>query len=590
MLPNDPKEFEEYLKKIFGGQYHHKYYDKAKAHQKEMAVHVSGDSPGQLLKKQRPNEPDDILDYRIDIWQPITKPEYGKIQAVINRIFNPRYYSIDFKDRPARIPEDADLEKYLLENYPYYRSYLVFIQQVLLPKMLEDPNAVCVIKPLYFETGDEFSNEIKDVNPIPQIFLSDRLLDFMPGKYYVIDLTDYEKHKHVNAPQKIQIITETQFIIYDKSVKDAEVTDHNLGFPPVFRLGGVICEDEYPYVYESFISAIVPHWNKAVMLQSDLDAQIVLHAYLERWEYQSVDCGHCGGTGKEPPPPGGYPDDYKEHTCSVCNGSGFIARSPFQAFTINPQSVAPGETLPIPPAGYIEKSTEIITLIDGFIDKYIKNGFKAVNMDIVNEVGEVQSGIAKTIDRQDLDAFLQNISNHLFDYVIPNIIEYTISWIYVSTGALGKVEEYEYSIIKPARFDVMSVQYLMDEFKQAREAGADTTVLNGMQISLVEKMFTGMDRQKLVASIRLNPLSGVSDDTVMSSRAMIPDEDLYIRLYISDLMADAIEEDGFLELSTKDQRERIREIARERIQNNKPKLVEAPDLTGQDRFGNRQQG
>jgi len=570
MLPEiESQEFKDYIKDIFSGKHKHKYYDQTVELQREMGVHVSGDSPGDLIEKQRPNEPDDIKEYRKEIWQPITKPEYGKIQSVINRIFNPRYYSIQFKERPARVPENMTIDKYLLEDYPYYRSYLVFIQQVLLPKMLEDPNAICVIKPLNYDVKD-----IEEIQPIPQIYMSCKLLDFKPDVYYVIDTTDYENEKHRTTPKSIQLITGNYFMSFENGEPVDEMIEHKLGFTPVFRLGGKIIEDEYPYVYESFIAAVTAHWNKAVMIQSDLDAQIVLHAYLEKWEYQSVDCHECGGSGKERPPPGGYPKDYKPKTCSVCRGMGQVAKSPFQIYSINKDALAIGETPPTPPAGYIEKSIDIIEWMDTLVDKYIEKGFKAVNMDIVNQVGEVQSGIAKTIDRQDLDAFLMNISNHLFDYVIPNLIEYTIAWLYVSNDVIKKVDDYKYNIVKPARFDVMSISYLMDEFKMARDSGVDNTVLTGMQVSIIEKMFTGIERHKLIASIRLNPLTGMTDDNVLANRPLIGEEDQYIRIYIQDLLEEAIEKDGFLEKPLSEQKQIIREMARERIKQNRPALIE----------------
>lgn len=576
MLPErGTEEYKSYITNVFTGKTHHKYYEKSVRLQKEMGVHVSGDSPGELINKQRPNEPDDIHEYRIQIWQPITKPEFGKIQAVINRIFNPRYYSIQFGEKPQKIPDEVSMDRYMKEKYPYYRSYIVFIQQVLLPKMLEDPNAICCIKPKYFEYPemDMETIDIEEIMPIPQIYMSAKLLDFKPDKYYVIDLTDYDDspYRKKKQPDKIQIITDVYIADYEKGELKNEYV-HNLGFAPAFRLGGIVIEDEYPYVYESFISAILAHWNKAVMLQSDLDAQINLHAYLEKWEYQGIDCEACD-MGWERIPPGGFPENYERQKCKVCGGTGRVAQSPFHIYQINSDALQPGETPPTPPAGYIEKPIDIIQWMDTLIDKYIEKGFKAVNMDIVNQVGEVQSGIAKTIDRQDLDAFLNNISNHLFDYIIPNIIEFTIAWMYVSNGTIKEIKDYEYNIIKPARFDVMSVQYLMDEFRQARDAGIDNIILNGMQSSIVEKMFTGQERSKLIAGIKLNTLAGLSDDTIMANRSLINDVDLYIRIYVNDLIDEAMKGDGFLMLSSQEQKTKIRELAQQRIQQNKPNLI-----------------
>ena len=137
---------------IKGNEPHrHRYYEETVIHAKEMGVHVEGENPKSLLEQKRPNEPKDVRDYRIDVWKPVTESLSNKVVNTVAKVFDPKLFKIDFPERPARIPEDQDLQTYLLENFGVWKSLWVYTRETDLVKLFSDPNALCVAKQLYEE-------------------------------------------------------------------------------------------------------------------------------------------------------------------------------------------------------------------------------------------------------------------------------------------------------------------------------------------------------------------------------------------------------------------------------------------------------
>lgn len=557
MIPEGTKEFSDFIRDILNKNKKkvHKYYDKTVDHAKRMGVHVNGDSPDDLLKINRPNEPENVRKYRLDVYKPVTKSLCDKVVNTVARILNPRLYRIEFKDRPARIKEGEGIETYLSEDYPYYISLMHYISEVALPKMFADPNGILVIWPENIEIP-----ETEYFKPIPIFYPSCDVVKFKEDEYYVI-------HKD----KKVIIIDKISRKVYKEDGNEIVLVDeyvHGLGSPPCFRMGGLIKGDEQPYYYLSFISGILPHWDKVVTMTSDLDGSIVNHLYPERWEYQTS-CNTCSGSGNitkdiANPVEGG--DSKVEIKCSICSGSGMVTnRSPFGALTINHDSLNPDAPIPTPPADYIVKDIEPIRELKLTIKDEEQKGYSSINMEILNKVGENQSGVAKTIDRQDLDSFLMKVSNHIFNYLIPNIIWFTAEWRYKNVLEPKTLIEYLPEIHAPRDFSILSLNELMEEYKQARGAKVSAFYTRTLEEEIVNSKFSNNEekRKEQLAIIRLNPFPGKSEDDLLTalSQGTIKKTDWIKTNYIELLVKQAmIEKDDFLDMNLIEKNQFLNEI------------------------------
>jgi len=565
MLPEkDTPEFREFIAEVIKKEgKRHRYYKKSVTHHQDMQIHTEGTSPKKILDAKRPNEPEEIKNYRLESYRPRTKSKCDKVISVVSRIFNPRLYSIEFSDEKAN-----ELKEYLTKDYPFYRSLMGFIKQTFLRKDFGDPNALLAILPKDWETEGEDRYE-----PIPYIYHSERVLQFKTDEWYIVDTSEYEENK-TKDPDKLMLLDRDTItnITRNNDELTFEEVEHGFGKVPAFRMGGDVRENEPPYLYESFISGVLPHWDKAVQWSSDLDAMVILHMYLEKWEIEMT-CPTCSGRGQErahiADTDANDQNNYTIRQCNRCHGDGIILGSPFEIKTINLESLpTENNNMPIPPMGYVERPVEIVDKVESMRDKEMSGGLSAINMDIVDKVGENQSGVAKVIDRTDLDGFLMKVADHVFDYVIPKIIEYTIEWMYgINNEAAGR-DGYMPVIQKPVRFDVLSVNYLLEELTSAKQAGVDPSVITGLQKDVTAKMFAGDEKDKLIAVIELDPFPGMSTDDILAAKAsgVISREDYYKKVYMTQLVNEAIEVDGnFLKKSATEKNAIIDAMVKEKL-------------------------
>lgn len=571
MLPQyGTKEFDEKVFEILraNSKERHKFYNETVEHASAMGVHVEGILPEKLLNVNRPNEPGDVKKYRLEVYRPKTKSLSEKVVNTVARIFNPRLYSITWYPSPtAAISEQDWIDKYLMEELPYYESIMRFMRETYLKKDFGDPNALCAILPIQFEIPDT-----EYYKPIPYIYQAKDILKFKDGEYYLI--------KCAKPKEKLSeaiYIDRERVVYYEEKEKDNWVLkveyQHTLREVPAFRLGGLIMGNEAPYWYQSFIAGVLPHWDDVVTLSSDLQAGVVNHLYLEKWEY-SVDCDDCSGTGKitvEQANPAAdvlnlLPNGATAMVqCRTCSGTGKrVTRGPFNVLSVNKDALAGEVASPIPPSGYIEKPIEIIDKIKEIIKEEKEAGLSSINMEIISKVGEDQSGVAKTIDRQDLDGFLMRIANHVFDYALPQIVYYTMKWRYGNVLSDQQIVESFPTIKKPVKFEVIDIMSLQAELKTASESNVSANLLKRIEQEIVNSKYSGdeFERKKNNAIIELDPYYSKGADELMTLKAsgVIRTEHWKLHEHIDTAIDELIEEDEtFLDLPKKEQRAKLME-------------------------------
>ena len=549
---------EEYLKGVSSGKIHHMFYEETVDHAEEMGVHVEGETPDKLLDINRPNEQKEIKNYRLETYQPVTQSLSEKVINTVNKIFNPRLWDIQYPDMSGVVGENT-LAKYLTEDYPFYRSLMNFITETFTTKDFSDPNGAIVVMPQSFDI-----DETELFEPVATIYTSESLIDYVEDVYYTFKVGGV-----------IKIFTEDNIFFY-KKVKSSQKEkwtlyfeyNHDFGFPPVFRLGGIIKGKTEPFYYESWIRGILPHWNQVVQLTSDLQAAYISHLFMDAWEY-STECDGAGcqsGIVSRDVPMG---DNMvtKEFECNRCSGTGVVvAKGPYGVRTVNRDALNPEVPGPIPPAGYIDKPIDVVDKVEDRISKEEKRGLASINMEIVQMVGTDQSGVAKTVDREDLNSFLSRYSRHVFEYVLPNLIFMISAWRYGDTHDIGDTMP---AINQPKDFNILSLDQLTTEYKDASNANVSTGYLMHIEKEITNSKFANNDdaRKKNNAIIDLNPYPGRSDDSLLTLRNL-GEEDwvIYKYIHLIELVDMAIEEDNdFLDKSLNDQREIVNVMAKEAV-------------------------
>src|SRR5678809_997863 len=111
------QEFFDTLSRIIRDDYRHPLHAEACKLAREMAVHVYGTKPEELLARVRPGEDEEITQYRLDNYEATTKAPCGKAIKIVSKIFNPNLLSIVF---PQENEKAKVLQEYTMYYYPVF--------------------------------------------------------------------------------------------------------------------------------------------------------------------------------------------------------------------------------------------------------------------------------------------------------------------------------------------------------------------------------------------------------------------------------------------------------------------------------------
>jgi hypothetical protein len=561
----------ELIKKYSGGHLHSEYKQTVEI-MTDMRAHSDGDKVGlaKLIDERRPQEDEEYKKYRIKILVEITKPIIGKVITSLSKIRKSQDWSCKFdpKNVPSSITPDEVPQKYFDEKYPFFKSLDAWLFSVCLKNYLVDPNGLVVIAPLNVAIP-----ESELYKPFAIVFNSDQVMDYVHGDYAVLKSRETNSYKEDNVEYNdgliMYIFTTTKIqkwvqIKRDKTMLLSFDFDHNIGELPVFKLGGILKESKGNiHIYESRISAMLPHLKEAVREYSDLQAEVVQHVNSKTWQYAAQDCTRCKGTGM-------IKKGEKSVKCTECGGHCKIVTSPFQNnMLVTPPG--PGMTqVPIPPAGYITKDTSIVKIQDERIEKHKYNALSAINMEFLAETPLNESGVSKLVDREEHHSFVYSVAEDLVG-IKEKVLYFSTEMRYM---VLVPAKETRALLLPaqsvPEKFDLINSNYLVEELKKAKDAGVSSIIIRSLEMEYASKKFnTDMDLKKFMdLSFNLDPMPGMTEDEKQSklSNKGISQEDYVISSNINPFVKQALYKNPKYDtLKFEDQIKVLREMAKEKI-------------------------
>lgn len=560
----------------------HMYYKDCCSHAVEWGVHADGDYPQEMIECRRPNEPEEVKDYRATIWVPKTKPSFSKIVNSLSKIRRSSDWSIKFP--PAEnyplIKTGESLEDYTEKNYPFFSSLTNWTFSVLLKPYLTDPNGVILVKPL------EQTDEVTYVRPFPEIFHSWQVMEYEEGERAVLQVA--EGCKYYTGRGKRDANDGKAYYVVDRSVVErweqidarenyalAEVYQHNMNILPVFKIGAVICKSsEKHFLYESRIAGVLPEFKEACREYSDLQAGKVLHMFPEPWEFTQNECTDCKTTGRRPNPAwyqGCPPDTPSDIACGKCKGQGYVAVGPYGKLLIRPTNAIEGQApIPNPPKGYVVKDVEIIKVMEASVKQHIYDGLAAINFQFLEQVPLSQSGTAKEVDKEELNNTVHAIAEDLvrcMDSIYQLTAWYRYGTLYPNPADLDGMLP---AVAVPEHYDLLSSQFMQTEVDTAKKAKINPVITSAMEVEYAGKRFANepevRDRTALV--LKLDPLPNVTEEEKMTrlSNKGITQATYIISSNIQEFVQRAVDEDPrFAEGALKDQKAKMQQYADEQI-------------------------
>jgi hypothetical protein len=584
------KEFGETLKAIMKDGERHPLYEESVKHAEEMGVHVYGDKPDFLLRRARPHEDDEVQAYRIENYEPLTKAGSDKAIEIVSKIFNPTLYSIVWKDQSAEVKE---LHDYLFVEYPIYNSVTNFDKDVLLRKMIADPNGVIAIAPERMP-----KNDLETINPISFLYSSKNVYWFDHDCFLIFiseEEIDSQKHFHFIYFDRNQIIHfESWWDEASKSVFiEEEEIPYNHGFneiPVWFLRGKSKATGNGSIIFESFFSSALPHWNTSVSHESDLLGAYIKHLHPQKmvwtdecqheFTYDSIIFKCINGAMKSHGRTGvGHPMENTD--CSKCGGSGRIAvTSPYGEYQISKSKLETDQyPAGLKPVEYIHIPVDATKMLEERTEKFRKEAMYALNMDVEEKIGAIQSGVAKQIDRTAQQDFLFNIGAVVFDVHLTNQIYFSNKYKFaIRMKSENKTEEKNLpDVVKPTQFDVLTTAELINNFAVASKSGVDKNYLRVKQMEIVNRDLNNSPEMKkyLLTMLMVDPLFGFVQDEISSgvNAGVIQKRDWAIHENLKPFLDRAIDEDKkFLDKPLKEKVDKMNQYGDELVKANKPQV------------------
>ncbi len=552
----------------------HLNYDLTVKLAKRLTTHASGIVPEDLIYKRRPSEPEEIKEYRKQIYVPITKNPISKVITSLQKIRRSQDWSIQYQSNiPSIIADGESLEDYCEKNYPGFASITNWVFSELLQRYLLDANSfvAVIIKDLPTSTSEY-------LKPVAEVFSSQQVIDYVEDEYLVLKSADKVKYTSKSGYRTYYdgdiyyILTEDHIIRYKQVSRNGDldidlVYDHGIGRIPAFRVGGNFHKRvNNDTLYESRIDSMVPSLDEAAREYSDLQAEIVQHIHSEKYIYTNTECPHCKGTGL---------DSNTRESCTHCNGAGHIKSvSPYGEYIIRAQSV--GENaMPTPPIGYINKSSDIAKLQDERVENHIYRALASINMEFLAETPLNQSGTAKEVDKDELNNFVNSIAEDLVR-IMDNIYYFIGEYRYIYVLSKDDRKSMMPKIYVPEKFDILDSSYLMLEIQAAKTSKVNSALIKDMEIEYARKKYNADESiaEKIIMIYNLDPLYGYTIDEKMTilNNDGVTTRDYVVSCNIMSFVNKAMNRDqDFVKLDFDKQMEALYQLADEVISVNSAK-------------------
>lgn len=584
------QEFNDTLIRIIRDEYRHPLYEKAVQLAKEMSVHVYGTKPEELLARVRPGEDEEITQYRLDNYEATTKAPCGKAIKIVSKIFNPNLMSVVF---PPENENAEKLKQYTMFYYPNYNSLIIYNKDVVLKKMIADPNGLLAVKPLRIPR-----NDAERVKPIVVTYGSDAIWNWdfdhflintkidksKDGIFYTFDYYDATQYiKFIASAPKEDELELEEVEVYPTNFLDKD----NQPEIPAWRLrGNSIALDTGEILYESFFADAKPHWNLSVIHENDVMASFVKHMHPQRYiigeecsneqvfEGILYKCNRGVFKGMKDGKP------ITHGVCGRCNGLGRVANSPYEDHIILKSKLDEFQGSSMEPIGYVKVPVDATKLLEERAERMAVKGSAAISMDVENEVGENQSGVAKVIDRSAQSDMIYDIGSVVCDVHLNNEFYFINKYMnqVEDSSARRNSDDNLPTINKPTRFNVESVAELVTNFKAGKESGLDRNFLQAKMLEILNRdLETNPELKKYSSSIlNLDPLFGLTTDDIDSQlpKGTIRKLDVAVHFNIKPFLDRALSADKkFLEKPKEEQIAVLETFAQELIDSEEPQIT-----------------
>lgn len=461
---------------------------------REMRVHARGEDPADIILRRHLTEDEACFRWRLENYVPITRPAWQRAQSNLSRLLFGNRYHLELSDETR-----AYAERPVFGGVDFF----LYLQQFALPAMLEDPNGLLAWVP----AGEGLRDPAARVEPYPVLVPSEKIVVWEEGAAAWLSDEQSVVRKGgvpVREGKVFYALTDTAYVrlaqtgaAFPERYRAEFLYAHELGEVPAVQLGGLRRGEG---CFESYFSGFAAFANEAIRQFSDWQVVTSTNAY----PVKELRVGECDYPGCDHGTVNG-------EACPQCGGKGFMLRTgPFAALIRPEVNPALGETDDGQPMlRYITPPTEIIRYAQQAWESLLEQAERALNLRFVDAA---QSGVAKAYDREELYAFLGQVSANVFDRLMFR----SLDWI----ERYRELENAKRPVVhKPREFRLKSETELREEYAALSGARAPHLAAAAL-VELADRQFSGSPAARRLTRFlaAYDPLLGYSAEEIARLR------------------------------------------------------------------------
>jgi hypothetical protein len=507
----------------------------------EITVHTQGKRPDKLIMTRRPYEDKGITDYRLESFQPITKDAINRAIQNLQRLFS----NAEFRYRV-----DERIAPYLNASRWADRDFMGWISSVVTRRMIEDPNGAIV----YWPSGEGLINPTIEIEIEPILILSRSIRKMDEDGIVWLSNERSEVrfgNKTVRDGNVFYVATKAGFFKYvqygkktDEKYKTVPHYIQAFEYAPFVLLQGEQVQiqsenGEEISFYESYFSTYLPFANEAIRQFSDHQGVMVTAAFPIR-EMQPIECVAEGCRG-------GFIQDKNtgdRHQCGTCKGTGYIAPPSPYGVLVRPKPSMGEEQSNVPALRYHSPDVAIVEYGEKNWRGLLKDAEHALNLLFIDEA---QSGVAKTIDREDKEAAIDRIGSNIYNNIVRN------SLIIITDLRVLSSDRFDPQVFLPSTFRIKSEQDIIDELSQLKKDGAPEFIVSEVTRELMTRRYGNAPTMVRMVSLlaEFDPFFSMSTERKrdLYASGAITEAEYLFSLYAPQSLRAISEEAEFMELT-----------------------------------------
>lgn len=475
-----------------------------------MIVHTRGEKPKELLEINRPNEPKDIIEYRLNTYFPITKDPILKSLNSTYHLIKQSDYKLICGDKTKEYLATKKFESIISINKLDIKD-LIF--KSFLQIDIEDPNGLMFVEAVNPFNKDDIPQSLLKTEKVD---IEVRYINSKQIKYVDSRVLIFETHKVLVGEHQVEapvykVVNDTDIWIYypvrlnDKNEIIYELRNyfrHDFGFVPYRVLGGVetlrkidvksknYIDNHKHFEYKLFDTYYTGYnsWaNKSIIASSETDAVRVRYGF-PITERLGTECPTCRGHKNVLPDAcrigncGHDKDQCINTTCGTCRGSGtIIATSPYSEIVRQPPKTVDGETLQdIDTIKYYSPPMEAIGINKEYWYEMMDKAEQSIS---VYQTNNSQSGVAKEIDREQKRDFISVIGDNSFD-----LLEFSVKCI-----SKYLLDDTKVKVVKPTRYEIRNKESVVLEISNVSKINSNLS--KPLSLEYVEMEYDGKDKR-----------------------------------------------------------------------------------------------